>query len=908
MDPRIAELIIRLQENPFFRPLDVGIVKQIAQSVQEVTFGVGDQIIKPDDVANDFFIISQGHAKKQISHAFGADAATGVLKSGEFFGHFSLIYRVPHGLSIIAMETLYLFKIPKDKFVQLYNQHPDFAALFSSRVIRDSDFADRIRPLSFFNILTIEQLANILPHVNVELFPDEANLQARYQAGDLLVIDFGELQVTCEGNGRLQKITMTRGNYLTLLSEPKEVSFKVVAPLVCFTVNQDILDDYLLNETHGTVLKSFLDRSLVMSHLQKTTLFGEVTGADLALLAWTVAQAVFDANRYIYRQGDPGLRYYMVYNGKIEVRVLNKDGKRPPGNPERYEIVSPEGSVSEGYKQLPQYSYGENELFFGLPSGKGLWAMGRTELLFINQSTFTYLRKNNTDFGACLNPDANIRQKLQFADFKFDDKREEEEVIYACHRHWISFALSLVTSPSPGLVRVPVTQTIWPTRETFVLIFMGVVALLWLSWSYLMQVVNRFYYNSMLALSPSPMTMSLFAVLLVVLILWVLWNWVDWRNDYLVVTTKRVVRREKLVLLHEDQAQSELVKVEKVVTKAGFMGNMLGYCDLMIETAAPDGHILLDKAPQTSQLYNWLTTLPFVGRFVPPPNKIFAHNIIETILKEQAEHRKVMMMESGLGGLQTILRKQMSTGKSDAWMSAPVDSPPPPKLSRWGVFRKSFNDTNKTFWDGVLPWRLHGVPGNAKKIWHKHWLNLLWHVVDSMLSFIVVTVFVVIYFAGLHVYLRFVPSLASLNDVMPYLDFVVVAIYIIISLRFWWELADWSNDLYILTDKQLIDIEKKPLYFAEKRDQVELSKIQSISFTQIGFIDTLFKIGDVKIEMPGGSPIIFRRVPNPREVQNEIFKQMDDVKTKARQKEVEDQVKSLAQWFDAYHNTFIRVN
>ena len=64
----------------------------------------------------------------------------------------------------------------------------------------------------------------------------------------------------------------------------------------------------------------------------------------------------------------------------------------------------------------------------------------------------------------------------------------------------------------------------------------------------------------------------------------------------------------------------------------------------------------------------------------------------------------------------------------------------------------------------------------------------------------------------------------------------------------------------------------------------------------------------VKIEMPGGSPIIFRRVPNPREVQNEIFKQMDDVKTKARQKEVEDQVKSLAQWFDAYHNTFIRVN
>ncbi|MBP7998921.1 MAG: cyclic nucleotide-binding domain-containing protein [Chloroflexi bacterium] len=95
---------------------------------------------------------------------------------------------------------------------------------------------------------------------------------------------------------------------------------------------------------------------------------------------------------------------------------------------------------------------------------------------------------------------------------------------------------------------------------------------------------------------------------------------------------------------------------------------------------------------------------------------------------------------------------------------------------------------------------------------------------------------------------------------------------------FWsiWQFLDWDNDLYQLSDRYVVDIDRLPFGFSESRKQADLGNVQNVSATRPSFLATLFNYGNVKIETAGAAAnIIFENVHNPNKIQNEIFGRRD---------------------------------
>jgi uncharacterized membrane protein YdbT with pleckstrin-like domain len=93
-----------------------------------------------------------------------------------------------------------------------------------------------------------------------------------------------------------------------------------------------------------------------------------------------------------------------------------------------------------------------------------------------------------------------------------------------------------------------------------------------------------------------------------------------------------------------------------------------------------------------------------------------------------------------------------------------------------------------------------------------------------------------------------------------------------------WQVLDWRNDCYIVTDRRVIHIEK--LYLTrEKRDEAPLTMVQDVLVKMDGIMPHLLYFGDVTIQTAGTlGTIRFRGIPKPRKAQAQIFALMSRAK------------------------------
>jgi hypothetical protein len=117
-----------------------------------------------------------------------------------------------------------------------------------------------------------------------------------------------------------------------------------------------------------------------------------------------------------------------------------------------------------------------------------------------------------------------------------------------------------------------------------------------------------------------------------------------------------------------------------------------------------------------------------------------------------------------------------------------------------------------------------------------------------------------------------------------------------------WEVADWRNDAYEIDGVQVIDVEKKPLFFSEQRRTARLDDIENVELRISSPIHYIFNFGNVELQTAAtDGDLTFDYVPNPRQVAEEIRRRIEDVH---RQKEI-DRAKQRAQelpdWFETYN-------
>jgi uncharacterized membrane protein YdbT with pleckstrin-like domain len=96
----------------------------------------------------------------------------------------------------------------------------------------------------------------------------------------------------------------------------------------------------------------------------------------------------------------------------------------------------------------------------------------------------------------------------------------------------------------------------------------------------------------------------LYALAVFIILPWALYQFEDWQNDLYQVTATRVVHVEQLpLLLREERREASLEQITNVRSEQSFWGRLLGYGDVIVETAAPAGvfHFRMVSRPQEVQ-------------------------------------------------------------------------------------------------------------------------------------------------------------------------------------------------------------------------------------------------------------------------------------------------------------------
>jgi len=346
-------------------------------------------------------------------------------------------------------------------------------------------------------------------------------------------------------------------------------------------------------------------------------------------------------------------------------------------------------------------------------------------------------------------------------------------------------------------------------------------------------------------------------VLLALDFLFGLWCYFDWWNDYLVITSQRVTHREQIWPVSERRHEAPLRQVQDVNMTRGLLGSFLDYGHLQIQTAAPVGLIAFTFTPEPIRV-----------------QRLILERKARARAGERAERREIARR-----GLESRLETGLELRVPER--AVPFEGTPvggPPRRFRWPEWR---------------PWPWLCRVEADRITWRKHWLRLISRIWRPLLTcLLLVGIAVIVGFKRVP-FIRPEPAFW-----LPWLLVTFCALFWL-----WWEYTDWGNDVYIVTNEHLIDIEKKPLFFAEERRETSLGMVQNVIASIPGPIAYLFNFGHVLIYTAAEiGRFDFMYVPNPREVQAEIFRRIEAYRAREARRQAEQRQAEMADWFEMYHH------
>ncbi|HSM70432.1 MAG TPA: cyclic nucleotide-binding domain-containing protein, partial [Anaerolineales bacterium] len=347
---------------------------------------------------------------------------------------------------------------------------------------------------------------------------------------------------------------------------------------------------------------------------------------------------------------------------------------------------------------------------------------------------------------------------------------------------------------------------------------------------------------------------------------WIFWTWVDWGNDYYVVTNQRVVWLEKVIGIYDSRQESPLSTILSVNVETSQLGRILDYGDVLVRT--------------------WIGTVPF--KKVDHPEQ--AQHMIEEYWDRTKNRAVDIEKEAMKEAIRNRLGLSVPTPPEDEEESEAEAQPKPePKPETLGAILRIL---------GLNRIRLRFELGE-NVIYRKHWVVLI---LDAWMPFagFFGLIFLLIY-RSIQLYLDPVQAVISFDDGFLVDTWVNVYVLLMIPMAFWllYAVLDWSNDTFEVTNEQIIDIDRKPLG-TESRNAAQLESILGTHYERHGLLGNIFNFGTVHITV-GGSKLAFEDVIDPAAVQSDIDRRRLALKNQREQAAVASERNRMAEWLATYH-------
>ena len=352
---------------------------------------------------------------------------------------------------------------------------------------------------------------------------------------------------------------------------------------------------------------------------------------------------------------------------------------------------------------------------------------------------------------------------------------------------------------------------------------------------------------------------------LAVALLWALWQYLDWGNDYYIVTDQRVVWLERIIALYDSRQETPLIAIKSGETKSTLVGRWFGFGDVV--TQAFMGHVIF--------------------RHVGNPGEI--KDLIDQQRKLAIERQTALDTKA----IEGVIRQKIEPPPpppDQTLTEAPTQSPAAGPPAAQGVKKEA---PPLSIWESISARFQTRIEEGDTITYRRNLFVLFTRTWPPALVGLVILLG-----AG---YLYYLSATHRIDFPTP-LTIIFLAIFLMVVPVLWWlyKFLDWSNDIYRVTSDKIVDSERKPLG-TEITKSAPLESIIGLDYDRVGLIGILFNYGHVIINVGTDNKFIFHDVHDPARAQRDIFNHMYAQRLKKQQTETRQEWERVSDWLAAYH-------
>jgi hypothetical protein len=404
----------------------------------------------------------------------------------------------------------------------------------------------------------------------------------------------------------------------------------------------------------------------------------------------------------------------------------------------------------------------------------------------------------------------------------FPGKQPDEVTIVRAHKNWIALARVLLFPIAIVVVSVGIT--------------------------FLFSLMEGF--RSDIALSAN-------LAIVVGMILWSIWMWEDWRNDDFIVTSKRVIHIERLLIppFPVERREAPIERVQDItLINQGIWTILFRVQTMEVRTMAAG-----------------IISFPYLTEGPRIRDEIFAARDMARIRKQGEERTRIREKLFEEFGHEV---KQITPLETVEWIEKTPE--------RTGLLAvvDYFIPRTRVVRDDQITWR-------------KHWFFLLVKVWVPVLLFVGAMIAL-----GLGI-----TQPGILGEIQPGAIILPALLVAVIAFVWYiWNYDGWRNDIYIVTDERIIDIEGSPFHlFKETRREGGFEIIQNINYESPNLFYRILRIGDITMDTAAQqAAYTFDNVARPSDVHTEIIRRLVAYREQQEARETQRRYDEISKWFEVF--------